>query len=87
MKCHFCNKESEGIRLMLKQAYGCASEVHKEGIICRYGSSYDLSMFEWTKKSGIIPRNDQILVCDECIAKWIDKGWIREICENYWIQT
>ena len=85
-QCHFCAKEYESVEFAIgnHQAFGCASEVNTETIVCHDGSKFDLSVFAWSKGSGVVPSPNQASVCDDCIEVWLEKGWIKEICSNYW---
>mgnify|MGYP000194480483 CR=1 FL=1 len=58
-----------------EQAYGCASDVHIEGIVGHYGSTVaDLEIFRYA--NGNIPAGLKVgaQICDDCIISLRDKG-------------
>lgn len=54
------------------QADWCASTATDKGIMCHYGSAFDLSFFEWTDEPLALG-----VVCDDCIDAMCEAGVLR----------
>jgi hypothetical protein len=80
IKCSFCGAEfarDENYCFSPVQTEGCASYACKEGVFSFYGSTFDESDFIWTHRAETFVEEFSV-ICDQCIRRWLQNGWIVE---------
>jgi hypothetical protein len=78
IKCSFCGNEFARDCFNPVQAFDCASYACQEGVFCFYGSEFDETEFAWTRQAEV-SAGEFSVVCDQCIRRWLQNGWIEEI--------
>lgn len=77
--CDICHAQFEPIwegSEWHKQGDGCAASVKRRILSAYYGSSYDEDTYELIEPTLGDFANP---VCDGCIKKWIELGWIKKL--------
>lgn len=74
VECDYCYTQYK-YPISPTQADGCACElINKETnrfIYCSYGSQYDTYKYKVDKKSILMKKQDNVILCDICIEKFI----------------